>query len=147
MRAYECTIAYHPELGADGIQEQLDKTRQVILAQGGDDVQVHEWGVRELAYPIQKQKRAHFYVIEYRGGGQAVSEVERNLRIADPVLRYLTLAVDPNRPPLELAGVRRETAETAAETTEEASAEGTATEAAPEAADEAADEAANEPQA
>ena len=113
MRAYECTIAYHPDLGPDGVKEQLERTQQVITSQGGSDVQVHEWGMRELAYPIQKQKRAQFFVVEFKGGGQTVAEVERNLRIADPCLRYLTIAVDPDRAPLELAGVRRETEEAA----------------------------------
>ena len=120
MRAYECTIAYHPDLGPDGVKEQLERTQQVITSQEGSDVQVHEWGMRELAYPIQKQKRAQFFVIEFKGGGQTVAEVERNLRIADPCLRYLTIAVDPDRAPLELAGVRREAEEAAAPDAEEA---------------------------
>ena len=113
MSAYECTIAYHPDLGEDGVKEQIERTRQAITSKGGSDIEVHEWGMRELAYPIQKHKRAQFFVIEYTGGGEAVAEVERNLRIADTVLRYLTIAVDPNRPPLELAGVRREVEEAA----------------------------------
>ena len=147
MRAYECTIAYHPELGADGVKEQIERTRQSITSKGGEDIQVHEWGMRDLAYPIQKLKRAQFYVIEYKGGGEAVAEVERNLRIADTVLRYLTIAVDPNRPPLELAGVRREVEEVAPAADESAPAPETTP--APEAAGEvaAAPEAPSEPQA
>ena len=141
MRAYECTIAYHPDLGADGVKEQIERTRQAITSKGGSEIQVHEWGMRELAYPIQKLKRAQFYVVEYHGGGEAVAEVERNLRIADTVLRYLTIAVDPDRPPLELAGVRREVEEAAPA----AEAEIPAAEAAAET--EAAPEAPSEPQA
>jgi small subunit ribosomal protein S6 len=142
MRAYECTIAYHPDLGADGVKEQIERTKQVITGSGGSEIQVHEWGMRELAYPIQKQKRAQFFVVEFHGGGEAVAELERNLRIADPCLRYLTISVDPNRPPLELSGVRRETEEAPAPAGEEAIP---AAEAAADA--EAATEAPSEPQA
>ena len=123
MRAYECTIAYHPDLGADGVKEQLERTRQVIAGKGGSDTEVHEWGMRELAYPIQKQKRAQFFVLEYKGNGEVVAEVERNLRIADPVLRYLTVAVEADRPPLELAGTRREAEEAVASGPEDAEVE------------------------
>jgi len=117
MRAYECTIAYHPDLGLDGVKEQIERTKQVITSNGGSEIQVHEWGMRELAYPIQ-------------------------MRIADPCLRYLTIAVDPNRPPLELSGVRRETEEAPAPAGEEAIP---AAEAVADA--EAATEAPSEPQA
>jgi small subunit ribosomal protein S6 len=97
MSAYECMIAYHPETGEVGVQEQLERARQFITDQGGEVSATHDWGTRDLAYPIQKQKRGLFYVIEFQGDGRAVSELERNLRIADPVLRYITVKVDPNR--------------------------------------------------
>lgn len=111
MSAYECTIAYAPETGEAGVQELLERARQIIAKNGGEPRETHEWGVRELAYPIRKEKRGLFYVLEFEGGGEAVSELERNLRIADPVLRYITVKVDPNRPPLDLSKPRREGAE------------------------------------
>ena len=111
MSAYECTIAYDPETGEAGVQELLERARQIITENGGEPRETHEWGIRELAYPIRKLKRGLFYVLEFHGGGEAVSELERNLRIADPVLRYITVKVDPNRPPLDLSKPRREGAE------------------------------------
>jgi small subunit ribosomal protein S6 len=105
-------IAYHPETGEVGVQEQLERARQFIIAEGGEVSETHEWGTRDLAYPIQKQKRGIFYVIEFQGDGAAVSELERNLRIADSVMRYITVKVDPDRAPLELGGKpRRDAAE------------------------------------
>lgn len=115
MSAYECTIAYDPETGEAGVKELLERARQIISDNGGEPRETHEWGVRELAYPIRKLKRGLFYVLEFHGGGQAVAELERNLRIADPVLRYITVKVDPNRPPLDLSKPRREGAEDAME--------------------------------
>jgi len=108
MQSYEAMIAYHPDLGEAGVKELVDRARQVIGANGGEVTQVVEWGLRDLAYRIQKQRRGMFYVIEFKGGGATVAELERNLRISDRVLRYITVKVDPNRPPLEPPRARRE---------------------------------------
>jgi small subunit ribosomal protein S6 len=108
MQSYEVMIAYHPDAGEAGIKELVDRARQVIAANGGEVTQVVEWGLRDLAYRIQKQRRGMFYVIEFKGSGATVSELERNLRISDRVLRYITVKVDPNRPPLEPPRARRE---------------------------------------
>ncbi|MFP6665248.1 MAG: 30S ribosomal protein S6 [Deltaproteobacteria bacterium] len=130
MPAYECMIAYHPETGEVGVQEQLERARQFIVAEGGEVSETHEWGTRDLAYPIQKQKRGLFYVIEFKGNGAAVAELERNLRIADSVLRYITVRVDPNRGPLELDGKpRRDEAEEEKAEKDAPAAEGVAPEA------------------
>jgi small subunit ribosomal protein S6 len=115
MQSYEVMIAYHPDAGEAGIKELVDRARQVIAANGGEVSQVVEWGLRDLAYRIQKQRRGTFYVIEFKGGGATVSELERNLRISDRVLRYITVKVDPDRPPLEPPRARREASADAAE--------------------------------
>lgn len=108
MRSYEAMIAYHPEAGEAGIRDLLERARTVIAASGGEVSQVVDWGPRELAYRIDKQRRALYYVIEFKGTGATVAELERNLRISDRVLRYITVQVDPNRPPLEPPRSRRE---------------------------------------
>ena len=111
MRSYESMIAYHPDTGEAGLKELLDRAKQVIAGAGGEVSQVVEWGLRDLAYRIEKQRRGLYYVIEFRGTGATVAELERNLRISDRVLRYITVQVDPNRPPLEAPRARRDAAQ------------------------------------
>jgi small subunit ribosomal protein S6 len=108
MRSYEAMIAYHPDTGEAGLKELLDRAKQVIGTSGGEVSQVVEWGLRDLAYRIEKQRRGLYYVIEFKGTGATVAELERNLRISDRVLRYITVQVDPNRPPLEAPRSRRD---------------------------------------
>lgn len=108
MRVYESTIAFHPEAGEAASKDLLERAKQAIAAEGGEVRQVFDWGLRDLAYPIRKQRRAAFQIIEFNGNGRAVAELERNLRIFDSVLRYITVQVDPNRPPLEVQGTRRD---------------------------------------
>ena len=107
MGSYESTLALHADLGDAGVQEQMERVRQIIAAAGGSVREVAEWGSRDLAYPIRKQRRAVFQVVVYDGSGATVAELERNLRISDHVLRYITVKVDPNRPPLDIGRQRR----------------------------------------
>jgi small subunit ribosomal protein S6 len=108
MRVYESTIAFHPEAGEAASKDLLERAKQAIAAEGGEVRQVFDWGLRDLAYPIRKQRRAAFQIIEFNGNGRAVAELERNLRIFDSVLRYITVQVDPNRPPLDVHAARRD---------------------------------------
>ncbi|HEY8516357.1 MAG TPA: 30S ribosomal protein S6 [Candidatus Binatia bacterium] len=111
MRSYESLIAYHPDLGEAAIKEQIERVKQIITGNGGEVTQAVEWGLRDLAYRIQKQRRAFYVIVTFKGTGATVSELERNLRISENVLRYMTTQVDPNRPPLELHKPRREATE------------------------------------
>ena len=102
MRTYECTVALHPDLGEAELKEQLEKIQQTITSNGGQIKQVADWGVRELAYLIRKERKAAFSILVFDGSGETVAELERNLRISEPVLRYMTVRIDPDRPPLDL---------------------------------------------
>ena len=108
MRSYEAMIAYHPETGETALKDLLERAKQIVAGAGGEVSQVVEWGLRDLSYRIAKQRRALYYVIEFKGTGATVAELERNLRISDRVLRYITVQVDPNRPPLEAPRQRRD---------------------------------------
>lgn len=107
MRTYEITIALHPELGDAGVKEQVEKIQEIITTEGGSVKQVAEWGLRDLAYPIKKERRAVFHVVVFEGEGATVAELERQLRISDHCLRYITVKVDPDRPPLDIGRAAR----------------------------------------
>jgi len=108
MRSYEALIAYHPDIGEAGIKDQLERVKQIIASNGGEVTQAVEWGLRDLSYRIKKQRRAFYTILVFNGDGATVAELERNLRITEIVLRYMTTQIDPNRPPLELHRPRRD---------------------------------------
>jgi small subunit ribosomal protein S6 len=108
MRRYETMIVYHPDTGETAVKEALERVKQIITGQAGQVMQLVEWGLKDLAYHIKKQRRGYYAIVEYDGEGATVAELERNLRISDRVLRYITVQVDPNRPPLEAPKPRRD---------------------------------------
>lgn len=98
-RRYETLVLIHPEQGEPGAKELAARIRKLIEDQGGTVSQVQEWGLRELAYLIGKQRRAFYVLYEYRASTKGLLEVERNLKLMDPVLRFVSVRQAENAPP------------------------------------------------
>ncbi|MBU0481928.1 MAG: 30S ribosomal protein S6 [Proteobacteria bacterium] len=91
MRRYETIIILKPTLGDDENQAVLDRAVGNIEADGGATIRVDKWGVKTLAYLIQKEKQGYYLYLLYSGTPEAVAEMERLLRIDDRVMKYLTV--------------------------------------------------------
>jgi small subunit ribosomal protein S6 len=76
------------------MKEFIDKFKKVVEAQEGVVSQIDEWGLRDLAYRVEKQTKGIYTLMQYRSSARAVEELERNLRLTDGVLRYLTVRAD-----------------------------------------------------
>ena len=101
-RRYETLVLIHPEQGEPGAKELAARIRSLIEDQGGTVSQVLEWGTRDLAYPIGKQRRAIYVLFEYRIGVGGLREAERNIKLMDPVLRFISVQQAENAPPATL---------------------------------------------
>jgi small subunit ribosomal protein S6 len=76
------------------VKEFTERFKRIIEGQAGTVSKVDEWGLRDLAYRIQKQGKGFYTLLQYRSSGRAVEELERNLKLTDGILRYLTVRVD-----------------------------------------------------
>jgi small subunit ribosomal protein S6 len=90
MRPYETLIVLSTGLGEEDSQ-LLTRFEGIIAAQGGTLDERRDWGLRDLAYPIRKQKQGHFVLLEYQAEPEVVKELERNLRISEGVLRFVSV--------------------------------------------------------
>ncbi|HXG53361.1 MAG TPA: 30S ribosomal protein S6 [candidate division Zixibacteria bacterium] len=97
MALYETLFIVHPEKGGR-VKEFIDRFRKIIESQEGTVTDVDEWGLRELAYRIQKQNRGYYALLRYRSSGRGVEELERNLKLTDGILRYLTVRAEEGSP-------------------------------------------------
>jgi small subunit ribosomal protein S6 len=98
-RRYETLVLIHPDAGEPGAKEIADRIKKLIEDQGGTVSQVQDWGLRELAYLIGNQRRAFYALFEYRGTPKALLEIERNLKLMDRVLRFVSVRQAENAPP------------------------------------------------
>src|SRR5262245_41854451 len=106
-RRYETLVLIHPEQGETGSKELSARIKKLIEEQGGTVSQVQEWGLRDLAYLLAKQRRAFYVLFEYRSTSKALLEVERNLKLMDRVLRYVSVRQAENAPPAALRPATR----------------------------------------
>ena len=93
MALYETLFVVHPEKGTR-IKEFIERFKKVVEGQEGTIAHVDEWGMRDLAYRIEKQGKGFYTLLQYNSSARAVEELERNLRLTDGILRYLTVRVD-----------------------------------------------------
>lgn len=94
---YETLFVVHPEKGSR-MKEFIEKFKKVIEGQAGTVSQVDEWGSRDLAYKIEKQSKGYYTLMRYHASGRAVEELERNLKLTDGILRYLTVRAEEGSP-------------------------------------------------
>ena len=107
MRQYETLMVLHPEIPEAQTRETIDRAKRLIEGMGGTVSQMQEWGMRELAYSIRKFTRGYYVIADYSASPEVVRELERTLKIADEVLRFMTVAPMPVRQSKKPAKVRR----------------------------------------
>ncbi|HKV55459.1 MAG TPA: 30S ribosomal protein S6 [Candidatus Binataceae bacterium] len=115
MRRYETIFILRPDLGESAQKDSIKRFEGLIGSSGGEIIETEEWGFRELAYNIKGERRGFYVRLDYGGNGATMNEVERNLKLSDGVLRYLSVLVaeevDPANVRAELEAHRRRTAE------------------------------------
>jgi small subunit ribosomal protein S6 len=121
LRRYETIFILRPDLGESVQKDAIRRFESIVRASAGEIIETDEWGFRELAYHIKGERRGFYVRFDYGGNGATMNEIERNLKLSDSVLRYLSVLVDRDVEPAtvraELEAHRRRSAEarTAAE--------------------------------
>jgi small subunit ribosomal protein S6 len=95
-REYETTYILRPNTTNEGVAEVNARIRGIIEGMGGKVIKVDNWGKRRLAYEVAKERKGIYLYWQYLAKPGVVEETERNLRMLDSVIRYLTVKVDEN---------------------------------------------------
>lgn len=69
----------------------VEKIQDVIVKGGGEITEASHWGIRKLAYEINKIKDGYYLLLKFASDGDNIKELERNFRITDSILRYLVI--------------------------------------------------------
>ena len=91
MAFYETVFIARQDLTEAQVKELADKFVKIVTDQGGKIHKTEHWGLRTLAYRINKNRKGHYVLIESDAPGAAIIEMERNLRLNEDVLRSLTV--------------------------------------------------------
>ena len=90
MRRYETVWVVNGDLPDEEVKSTIDKFTGIIANQGGTLINLEEWGRKKLAYKIGPTWRGFYLMADFAGQADTVKELERNYRIDDRVIRYLT---------------------------------------------------------
>jgi small subunit ribosomal protein S6 len=101
QREYELMYVVRPDLDEDGLRGAVEAVQSLVEGQGGEVVTTTPWGKRRLAYEIAGLRDGHYVIVEFRGDGGNVKELERALRISDHVIRHMITIAVPKPPEAE----------------------------------------------
>ena len=94
MRCYEHTLIARQDLSPQQAQALAETYSAVLTEHGGEVTKTEYWGLRNLSYRIKKNRKGHYLHLNLRAPADAITELERQERLSDDVLRYLTVKVD-----------------------------------------------------
>ena len=94
MPLYEHIFMARQDVTPQQVETMVDQYRGVIEQNGGAIEKTEMWGVKSLAYRIKKNRKAHFTMFNVNAPAQAVAEMERQMRINEDILRFMTIRVE-----------------------------------------------------
>jgi small subunit ribosomal protein S6 len=94
MPLYEHVFLARQDLAQGQVDALAQTATDIITNNGGTVVKTETWGLRNLAYRIQKNRKAHYVLLDFEAPAPAVAELERQTQINEDVIRYMTIRVD-----------------------------------------------------
>jgi small subunit ribosomal protein S6 len=94
MPLYEHVFLARQDASAQQVEELTTQLTGVLEGLGGKVVKTEAWGLRSLTYRMNKNRKAHFVLLNIDGPSAAIAEIERQERISEDVIRYLTIRVE-----------------------------------------------------
>ena len=94
MPLYEHVFLARQDLAQAQVDALAENATKIIEDNGGKVVRTETWGLRNLAYRIQKNRKAHYVALDFEAPANVVAELERQTQINEDVIRYMTLRVD-----------------------------------------------------
>ena len=94
LNQYETVFIATPVLSEAQFKDVVNKFRGVITENGGEIVHEEDWGLRKLAYPIQKKSTGFYHLLEFKAPGELIEKLETQYRRDERIIRFLTFRMD-----------------------------------------------------
>ncbi len=108
MRIYEELFIVRPDATDEEVDPVIEQLRTVITNAGGTVDKTEKWGVRKLAYRVMKQNEGQYILLQFTAKPETVKEIERRLRVADLVMKFITVRIDEKMKRIEKRKKARE---------------------------------------
>jgi len=91
LQRYEVVAIVLADLNEDDLNALIERIQNIITERKGVIAKLDKWGKRHLAYEIKKQRDGYYFLIDFAGDGAIVNEIERNCKIDDRVIKFMTI--------------------------------------------------------
>jgi small subunit ribosomal protein S6 len=108
MRVYEELFIVRPDATPEEVSPLVEQLKSIITAQGGTLDKQENWGVRRLAYKLQKHSEGQYILLVFTAQASTVHELERRLRVNDMVIKFITVRIDEKMKRIEKRKKARE---------------------------------------
>jgi len=109
QRTYEVMFIVRPDIGDEELEKLVSTLESQVSSAGGKVKNVERMGKRRLAYLVRRFHDGNYMLLTVEGGGDAIRELERRLRVTEPVIKFLTVRVDKEQARLAKLKQRRKT--------------------------------------
>lgn len=94
MRFYETIFIVKPDLAEEAMAERVAWATDILTSNGAQLVNVEQWGKKRLAYQVNKQRYGLFVLVHYEAEPKVVGELERNFKLSEDILKYMTVKLE-----------------------------------------------------
>ena len=94
MRMYETIYILKPDLEEDLLNSTVEKIQNIIVEQGGVIKDLKRWAKKRLAYKVKKERYGYYVLMHFEGEPELISELERNYRLSEEVIKYLIIKIN-----------------------------------------------------
>ena len=99
MRFYETLYIISPDLAEEDYRSVLEKFGNLVEKNKGVVINVDEWGLKKLAYPVKKSNKGHYVLLQYCGGPDIIDQLKRDFRLDERVLKFQTIKLKDHADP------------------------------------------------
>ena len=94
LKQYETVFIMTPVLSDEQMKETVDKYQKYLISKNAEIVYENNWGLRKLAYPIQKKSTGFYHLVEFKAEPETIRDFEVMFKRDERILRFLTVALD-----------------------------------------------------
>ncbi|MEW6532896.1 MAG: 30S ribosomal protein S6 [Thermodesulfobacteriota bacterium] len=96
MRRYESVVILDPELSDEEVRAFTERYTGIITKTGGELIKLDDWGRKKMAYLVKRRDVGRYVLFDFVGQPEVITEVERNFKITEQVLKYISVKLDDN---------------------------------------------------
>lgn len=101
MNSYELMLILRPDLNEERVSQEVNKYQDFLRDNNAEAVSVKIWGKRRLAYQIRRFNDGIYALFTFQGDGHQIAAIERDMRLNDNVMRFLSIKLTPEKPAKE----------------------------------------------